>query len=746
MRSAALGILVVPVLIALVAPGGALVRDLPPASTTRLVSAAADGGSPDQYSSEPSISADGRWVAFVSSASDIVPDSSGIQIYLRDTVADTTQLISHVDGVPGNDDSVSPSISADGSAIAYVSTSTNLVAAARSGIPQILIWSRASNSSQLASVSNDVVPVSGNGMSDDPVLSGDGRSVAFTSSAGNLTSVPSSGAVQVYLRDLVGASTTMVSVNPFTGAGAMSGGSSPSISQDATTVAFATVDRLTDSSTHGVSQIYLWSRNGSSTAIRLGSLTSAGSVLQAAALEPSLSADGRFLAFSSATDANGQRVEFSQVLLRDTASKTLSVVSHDVAGAYPANADTRSPSISADGSSLAFISAATNLIAQIAPSGRFQVYSTGLSGAGARTRAVTRAAAGAGLANADAFHPVISSDGTFIAFDSNASNLVPQTLGSTQVLVRNITEVPDVVRVGGADRFEVSAAASAQAFGTGVPVVYIASGAVFADALSGSAAAGARRGPVLLVTRDALPNAVIIELQRLKPGRLVILGGPNSVSESVESVLAAFAPVSRIGGADRYEVSAALSAQTFALAEEGSNPHPTAYVASGAVFPDALSGSAAAGRLGGPVLLVTKDSIPAPVLTELKRLQPHDIVLLGGENTVSRAVLGQLSAISPTARVGGADRFAVSAEISQRAFPARSHTAYVASGAVFPDALSGAAAAIQHDGPVLLVTAGSIPAAVADELDRLEPVRIIVLGGTQTVSDEVLAQLRAHLR
>src|SRR4051812_8425730 len=82
-----------------------------------------------------------------------------------------------------------------------------------------------------------------------------------------------------------------------------------------------------------------------------------------------------------------------------------------------------------------------------------------------------------------------------------------------------------VQRVAGADRYQTSAAISASTFAPGVPVAYIATGLVFSDAVSGGAAGGARGGPVLLTMPDALPGAIRSELSRLKPAKIVVLGG-----------------------------------------------------------------------------------------------------------------------------------------------------------------------------------------------------------------------------
>lgn len=294
-----------------------------------------------------------------------------------------------------------------------------------------------------------------------------------------------------------------------------------------------------------------------------------------------------------------------------------------------------------------------------------------------------------------------------------------------------------VERVGGADRFEVSAAISARTFAPDVPVMYIASGAVYSDALSASAAAGAFRGGVLLVEQDGIPPVITDELTRLRPQQIVVMGGEATVSRSVEVALHAYSSsVTRVGGADRYEVSAAVSGRTFGTAR------PVAFIASGAVFSDALSASAAAGHLGGPVLLTDKTVVPPAILSELNRLNPARIVVLGGATTVSDAVLARLGTIAPTTRIKGADRFEVSATTSLKSFTARTGApVYVASGTVFADALSGGAAAIATGSPVLLVEKDVLPPSVATEIQRLDPSEIIVLGGTNSVSAGVAAAL-----
>ncbi|NQX34874.1 cell wall-binding repeat-containing protein [Herbiconiux sp. VKM Ac-2851] len=331
-----------------------------------------------------------------------------------------------------------------------------------------------------------------------------------------------------------------------------------------------------------------------------------------------------------------------------------------------------------------------------------------------------------------------------VAVDESTSTayVLSWPTGSIAVVASGRSRTSTIERQGGADRYGTAAEVSRQTFAPGVPVAYIASGAAFPDALSGGAAAAADGGPVLLVAPDDVPAVVAAELRRLRPARIVVLGGSLAVSDGVLAALKAFAPkVDRIGGADRFEVSAAVSAETFA-------EHPTvAFVASGAAFPDALAGGAAAGLDGAPMLLTRRDGVPAAVTAELRRLKPDRIVLLGGQAAVSGEAESELRLIAPTSRLSGADRFAVSAAISHESFPVvRTDTVFIASGETFPDALAGSPAAVTTWAPVLLARRDSLPQATVDELDRLRPSRIVVLGGPAAISAATMDKLKGHLR
>jgi putative cell wall-binding protein len=198
--------------------------------------------------------------------------------------------------------------------------------------------------------------------------------------------------------------------------------------------------------------------------------------------------------------------------------------------------------------------------------------------------------------------------------------------------------------------------------------------------------------------------------------------------------------VSRIAGADRYATAAAVSRATFASGV------PVAYVATGANYPDALAGGAAAAARGGPVLLTQAGRLPSPTATELARLKPARIEVLGGIAAISNAVMTQLDAYTTGAvrRLAGRDRYATAAAVSAATFSAGVSVAYVATGGNYPDALAAIPLAGRTDSPLLLAYPSSVPSATAAELRRLNPGRIVVLGGTAVLSGVVVSQLNGY--
>ncbi|MGF2948488.1 peroxidase family protein [Microbacterium alcoholitolerans] len=306
-----------------------------------------------------------------------------------------------------------------------------------------------------------------------------------------------------------------------------------------------------------------------------------------------------------------------------------------------------------------------------------------------------------------------------------------------------------IQRFGGVDRYETAALLSRATFTTGANVAYVSSGFDFPDALVGGPAAAQNGGPILLTAPTYVPVSTSAELQRLNPSRIVVLGGTGVVSADVVNTLRGIAPVTRIAGADRYETAARVSAATFSAGVD------RVYVAVGNDFPDALAGGAVASksgdgglnRSGAPILLTQTNRIPQSTATELRRLNPQKIIVLGGPGVVSATTMRALDAFTSgtVERQSGNDRYGTAASVSRAAYPSGSDTLYVATGRTFPDALAAAPLAGRADAPLLLVpTTGTIPQVVRNEIARLGVTRIVILGGLGAVDAGVETQLAAY--
>ncbi|MDR6905052.1 glucose/arabinose dehydrogenase/putative cell wall-binding protein [Agromyces sp. 3263] len=227
----------------------------------------------------------------------------------------------------------------------------------------------------------------------------------------------------------------------------------------------------------------------------------------------------------------------------------------------------------------------------------------------------------------------------------------------------------------------------------------------------------------------------------LGPGGQLYVTTSNGSNDKVIRIRPAATSVSRVAGADRFATAAALS--------QGAYPSGATDVvmATGTDFPDALAGSAVAGMRGMPILLTEANALPGATQAELDRLNPQRIWVLGGTSVVSESVRAAVAAYASSGeatRVAGSDRFDTAAAISNRWYAPGVQAAFVAVGTDFADALAGAPAAALRDSPLLLVQGDGIPAATVAELQRLQPQRIYVLGGTATIGSAVESQLDAY--
>ncbi|GMA94269.1 hypothetical protein GCM10025881_10930 [Pseudolysinimonas kribbensis] len=243
---------------------------------------------------------------------------------------------------------------------------------------------------------------------------------------------------------------------------------------------------------------------------------------------------------------------------------------------------------------------------------------------------------------------------------------------------------PSAQRTADDNRFSQAVAISRAAFPTGAPVVYIASGLNYPDALSAAPLAARAGGPLLLSASTFLPPETSAEISRLHPSSIVIVGGPNSVNAAVESSLNAIAPTTRITGADRYEVSRNV-------ASKFGTSIPDLYIATGDNFPDALSADSVGSYLGRPVILVPGGAATLDPATE-QFIRTHGVqrvTIVGGPVSVTPGIQTALNAIVPTTRATGSDRFEASEAANHAVFTNASQI-YLATGLNFPDALGGA--------------------------------------------------------
>jgi len=401
---------------------GALLLTLPTGvaaqPTTTRVSVGLGGAQGNGF--DPAISADGRWVVFTSFSSQlVVGDTNGTSdVFVHDQQTGTTTRVSvGPGGLEGNGYSSGRAISAEGRWVAFISDASNLVAGDANATRDVFVHDR--QTATTTRVSLGPAGVQANAYSEHPLISADGRWVTFYSAASNLVADDANGAVDVFVHDRQTGTTTRASV----GTGGLEGNGSSvngTISDDGRWVAFESVaSNFVGGDTNGDFDVFVHDRQ-SGTTTRV-SVDSAGAGGNDGSRGTALSADGRWVAFCSyATnlvtgDSNGRQDAF--VHDRQTAATTRVSVGP---GGVQGNGDSCSSTISADGRWVAFSSVAANLVAGDT-NGRYDAFVHDRH-TGTTTRVSVGSTAGEGDNSSGS--PAISGDGRWVAFDSYASNLV----------------------------------------------------------------------------------------------------------------------------------------------------------------------------------------------------------------------------------------------------------------------------------------------------------------------------------
>ncbi|CAH0345160.1 cell wall-binding repeat-containing protein [Bacillus sp. CECT 9360] len=331
----------------------------------------------------------------------------------------------------------------------------------------------------------------------------------------------------------------------------------------------------------------------------------------------------------------------------------------------------------------------------------------------------------------------------------NDITLYASNQAGNSVITNYFITLPGISRIDGKDRYAVSSKISSELQGLGQMsgTVIIARGDMFPDALAGGPLASAEEAPILLTQTKTLPETVKNEISALEAERAIILGGTGSVSTAVEAELEKLGvtEIERIGGRDRFEVAAGVAEQV--SDNMGSD---TAIIASGEVFPDALSASGIAGLEGMPILPVKSGSIPDSIQAFIKsHPEIENFIVVGGPATVKDSVLkklGEISKGSHIERISGKDRYEVAINVAEYGienFGMDLGMVTFARGDLFPDALSGAPLANYFGAPILLTTTnkleGKVQAYLMDNTDETD--HMYIFGGTGSVSEGTERQL-----
>lgn len=339
---------------------------------------------------------------------------------IRAQAPTTTRVSINSAGQLSNGQNEPPFISSSGRHVVYESFATNLDPGDIDSIVDIFLHDRATGVTELVSISSN--GIKGNDRSGQPTVSFDGRYVAFSSGATNLVSGDTNGEWDIFLRDRLNGTTTRVSVDSF-GAEGNGGSGNSDISLNGQVIVFNSIaSNLVPGDANGNLDIFVHDITTGQTS--LVSVDSNGNQANGYNAEPSISGDGRFVAFRSEADnlVMGDGPD-SDIFLHDRVTGQTEIISLSSTGVH-GNDYSNDPHVSGDGRIVAFGSRASNFVPED-PFMDFDIYARDrLTG---QTHLVSVNSIGH-KANGGGLWPSISSDGRYVAFGSDATNLVLHTL------------------------------------------------------------------------------------------------------------------------------------------------------------------------------------------------------------------------------------------------------------------------------------------------------------------------------
>ena len=261
---------------------------------------------------------------------------------------------------------------------------------------------------------------------------------------------------------------------------------------------------------------------------------------------------------------------------------------------------------------------------------------------------------------------------------------------------------------------------------------------LFPDSMTSSVLAKLKDAPILLNPTNKLDPRVATEIKRLGAEEVIIVGGPDSISEKVRGDLKVYdkdKDVERIAGVDRYGTSEMVARRVVGI----TGKKYTGVVASGQVFPDALSVGTFASRDGYPILLVKKDMVPDQVERAIKDLEIKKTYIAGGTNTISRLTEAKLPSV--VERMAGKDRYETSVAIAKSKFK-DSRDAFIASGEEFADALVISPVSGKYNRPTLLASRNKTSNALVKKyISDTRMHTITAIGGERYLPYSILLDL-----
>ncbi len=404
------------------------------AQTNELLSRSTAGGQSDAISLYTSMSRDARYVTWQSAATNLVAGDTNAapDVFVRDRVTSTTIRASVSSaGVEGNGNSHDPVISSDGRLVAFFSYATNLAAGDTNGAPDCYLHDLTTGATTLLSA--NAAGQAANGGSRYPAFSGNVRYVAFHSVATDFGPLDVNGKRDIYLRELATGAMELVSIAT-DGSQADGDCSNPVLSHDGRFVMFESfAANLAPGEANGTLDVFARDRLLGTT-VRV-SVSSAGVGANAYTQLPNVTADGRFVVFNSDADnlVTGDTNGGSDVFVRDLVLGQTERVSVSSTGVQ-SNGYSYDASISADGRWVAFPSRGINLV----PGDVNGVYDIFVRDRLTGTTEIATTGWAGDAADGQALYPSLSNDGRYIAFDGAATNLVPGDVnGQRDIFLRD---------------------------------------------------------------------------------------------------------------------------------------------------------------------------------------------------------------------------------------------------------------------------------------------------------------------